>query len=78
MAGDTPGGAAIQSDPQSTTYDDVMSLAHRFERSADWLEHGRLQSPAETHPCVGLADYRAAARLLRASAFLWASSTSEG
>ena len=64
-------------DDLPTTYDEVQALASAFERSADWLEHGKLHGPAETHPCVGLADYRKAAKLLRAAAFLWASSKSE-
>jgi hypothetical protein len=60
------------------TYDEVQRLADAFERSADWLERGSLQGSSKTHPLVGLADYRKAARLIRAAAFLWASSNTEG
>ncbi|HET6788243.1 MAG TPA: hypothetical protein VFH49_09790 [Aquabacterium sp.] len=60
------------------TRHEVMSLADAFERSANWLQHGQLDGPARTHPLVGLADYRRAAKILRAAASMWAHCETEG
>lgn len=56
---------------------EVFALAGSFERSADWLDKGEIHGPARTHPLVGIADYRRAAYILKASAFLWATNESE-
>jgi hypothetical protein len=60
------------------THEEVNQLADAFERSADWLEHGTLEGSARTHPLVGTADYRRASAILRAAAFVWATSNTEG
>lgn len=67
------------SEPEKSqaAYYAVLDLAARFERSADWLSKGTLKGSNRDFPLVGLADYQQAAKLLRASAFLWAHSESE-
>lgn len=60
------------------TYAEIQALADAFTRSADWLQHGTLSGPSKTHPLVGLADYRRTAQILRAAAWIWATSDSEG
>lgn len=55
---------------------EVLALAGAFERSATWLLKGVLQEPARDFPLVGLADYMRAAQMLRAAAFVWATSES--
>lgn len=67
----------MQAEQQIEQVAQDTALADAFQRSADFLDSGRLTGSARTHPLVGTADYRAAAAALRELAALRASSPAE-